>query len=157
MIELTLLVGNNTKAQLDGTKVLKLRGGSLDDAPGAGTVITWEEPMVVKEDPEYVASAVQVELPVLRQLKLPVGKPVWFNGQLARGPVRLLSNETGAGARSAFVIGGKKQRVANTHEEVAVVIASANGDVQPIPTDNLLSLQTFSRIQEWFQPIPLWE
>jgi hypothetical protein len=154
MIELTLLVGNNTKAQLDGTRVLKLRGGSLDDVPAAGTVVTWDEPMVVKEDLGYVASAVQAELPVLRQLKLPVGKPVWFNGHLARGPVRLLSNETGAGARSAFVIDGKKQRVSNTHEEVAAVIASANGDVEPIPTDNLLSLQTISKIQEWLQPIP---
>ncbi|CAH2403039.1 hypothetical protein [Mesorhizobium escarrei] len=138
MIELTLLIGQ--KAQLDGKTVLRIRGTNEYDAPGAKTLIDWVEPMVVIDEPDYVAGKVQGELPTLRQLQYKTGKPVWFNGAKASGPYRLLATEAGDGVKSAFVIGGKRQLVANTHQEVAAAIGSAKGDVLPIPSDGLLSL-----------------
>lgn len=157
MIELTLVLG--PKALLDGTKVLRIRGAVKLDDPAAKTRIDWDEPMVVTEEPEFVAGKVGAELPDLRQLSYITGKPVWFNGKKASGPLRLLSSEAVDGVRSAFMIGGKKQLVANTHEEVAAIIASAKGDVRPIPTDNFfqLPMDMFATVRGWFAPVPVWD
>ncbi|OWK24144.1 hypothetical protein AJ87_24330 [Rhizobium yanglingense] len=63
----------------------------------------------------------------LAQLTLPGGKPVFFAGEMAEGPIRLSSGEIGDGIHSAFAIGKLLTRVRDTPEEVAEVIKAAKG------------------------------
>lgn len=69
----------------------------------------------------------------LSELVLPGGKPVWFAGEKAQGPVRLRAGELLDGVHSAYFIGELLTRVRSTPEDVAAVIEAAGGQVLSIP------------------------
>lgn len=69
----------------------------------------------------------------LSELTLPGGKPVWFAGEKAQGPVRLVAGELVDGVHSAYFVGDLLTRVRNSPEEVARVIHDAGGQVLPVP------------------------
>jgi hypothetical protein len=66
-------------------------------------------------------------------LTLPGGQPVWFAGELAEGPIKLLPGEIGDGIHSAFKIGDLLTRVRDMPDEVAEVIRAAGGKaIKPV-------------------------
>lgn len=90
------------------------------------------------DEPTSVAAAVNQErqaanLPPLAELILPGGKPVWFAGEKAQGPVRLIAGEMVDGIHSAFYVGDLLTRVRSSPVEVAAAIQASGGHVLPIP------------------------
>ncbi len=84
------------------------------------------------EMPATVAARVSQErvaagLRPLSELTLPGGKPVWFAGEQAVGPIHLSPGEIGDGIHSAFSVGDLVTRVRNMPDEVAAVIKAAGG------------------------------
>jgi hypothetical protein len=74
-----------------------------------------------------------MKLKPLSELTLPGGRPVWFAGESASGPVRLVAEELADGIHSAFSLGVIVTRVSDAPDEVAAVIGQAGGEVLPIP------------------------
>ncbi|WP_152579651.1 hypothetical protein [Bosea sp. LC85] len=137
MITLTLA---GPQIQVGTRRVTRIRHAVPNDGnPKAKTRVDGVEPMLVIELPEFVASTVKANSPTLAKLSLPDGNPVWFNAENASGPLRLVPSQKVSGALSALLISGKRQYVANTHDEVAEAIAAAGGSPLPIPVDSFLT------------------
>lgn len=154
---ITVTLSDGPTAQLDGKKVVRIRKYLRSDGTSAAnTRIDWVEPMLVIEAPAVVASLVKAELPTLAQLARLDGSPIWFDAMRASGPLRLVGNQSINGARSALLIGDKRQYVKNTHEEVAATIVAAGGTPNPIPTKGVLNY-SLDILKGWVSPVENWD
>lgn len=161
MIELTLADG--PKDFLDPSKAVRMvRALEAHGHKNAKTTIHRPEVMLVTEPLDFVAGKVREAVgKKWTKLTLKDGKDVWFNVNLADGPIRLVGFEPEGGIRSAIILNGKKQLVRETPQEVAVVFKEAEKEPRPIPPDppgNIFSksldfvLKPFTSAQP-----PLWE
>ncbi len=123
---------------LDASRVLRIRRSDprLDDDLG-NTLINADATLFAQEEAAGVAAAVKAELPSLYRFTHRLGAPVWINLQAAKGPMPLAPNHHVPGLSSALDIGGKRQYVRESPEEVRSAIAAAGGDAQPIPEEGL--------------------
>ncbi|WP_206525589.1 hypothetical protein, partial [Mesorhizobium sp. Primo-B] len=103
---------------------------------------------LVMVDSASVAGSVKLEQPRLAQLHLPGGKPVWFNGEKASGPIFVPSTNLGDGCNSGFEMGNVRILVRESPEDVAKVIKEAGGEVLPLPKGTLLETLT-GTVEEW--------
>lgn len=101
------------------------------------TRIDWIDWAYVQEDPATVSKAVLAEYPKLAQVNGPDDSPVWFIAQNAVGPIRLQANHKSDGVNSSLLIGGARQFVRQSHQDVAKIISSDPGSVLPIPNESL--------------------
>ncbi len=126
-------------------------------ATEANTKCRIDHPSVqfVIEDSGSVVPAVKSENPHIGQLTLPTGKPVWFNGTVSRGPVRLVSGHAPA-AQSAPYITDKIQYVTETPEAVRNAVAAAGGTALPIPSEGFFATiaNVFSKFSS---PLVAWD
>lgn len=88
-----------------------------------------------RDQPADVASRVAAEVKTFINLHQPGGKPVWFDGKKAQGPIFVPSTNSGSGvggqAKSALKIGGKVQYVNETPDEVYAAIKAQGGKAEP--------------------------
>lgn len=129
---------SGTPLELEASQVLRIRKTDprLDDDLG-NTLINAGQTYYVLEETAAAAAAVKAELPVLYRFTHRLGAPVWINVHEARGPMPLAPNRNVPGLSSALDIGGKRQYVRESPEEVRNAITAAGGDVQPIPDEGL--------------------
>ncbi|MER8830376.1 hypothetical protein NKH73_29315 [Mesorhizobium sp. M0938] len=110
--------------------VLKEHGNSRVD----GLVVPF-----YMDQPQTIADAVHAEIKTFTSLNQPGGKPVWFDGAKASGPVPLTSVNRlrlkEGKANSALQIGNAIQLVSNSPEEVFKLISDMGGNPEP-PIDN---------------------
>lgn len=133
-----LMRRSGTPLELEASQVLRIRKTDprLDDGLG-NTLINAGQTFFVQEEAAAVAAAVKAELPSLYRFTHRIGAPVWVNVHAAKGPMPLAPNHRVPGLGSALDIGGKRQYVRESPEEVRSAIAAAGGDVQPIPDEGL--------------------
>lgn len=129
---------SGTTLDLDASQVLRIRQTDprLDEDLG-NTLINAGQTFFVQEEATAVAAAVKAELPSLCRFTHRLGAPVWVNARAAKGPMPLAPNHHVPGLGSALDIGGKRQYVRESPEEVRSAIQAAGGDVQPIPAESL--------------------
>ena len=109
----------------------------------------------VTEDSSGVVPAVKSENPHIGQLTLPNGKPVWFNGTVSRGPVRLVGGHPPE-AHSALYITDKIQYVTETPEAVRTAVVAAGGNALPIPAEGFFA--TIANVFSKFSAPPeMWD
>ncbi|UVK52135.1 hypothetical protein DBIPINDM_005479 [Mesorhizobium sp. AR02] len=112
------------------TAVLKEHGNSRVD----GLVVPFYMDL-----PQAIADAVHAEIKTFTSLNQPGGKPVWFDGAKASGPVPLTSVNgqrlKEGKANSALQIGNAIQLVNNSPQEVFKLISDMGGNAEP-PIDN---------------------
>ncbi|VTZ61788.1 hypothetical protein [Sinorhizobium medicae] len=153
MIKLTRKSGNSF--ELDGATVLRIRKTRASADPDLGnTLINASQEFFVMEEASAVAAAVEIELPTLHAFTQPYGAPVWVDARSAAGPMPVAPNADGM--NSAFDVGGKRQYVRETHQQVRDVIQAAHGDVQPIPDDTFWS-QSVEAIKNFLGDVEDWD
>ncbi|MES0071826.1 hypothetical protein [Mesorhizobium sp. M0058] len=146
MISATL--PNKQTIEIDGKKVVRIRDTTFNDGTKANTLVDWSMRSLVMEDSASIAALVKADLPKLAQLHLPGGKPVWFNGEKASGPIFVPSTDLGDGCNSGFEMGNTRILVHESPEDVAKVIKEAGGEVLPLPKGTLL--ETVAKtVEEW--------
>lgn len=125
---------NGSTVSIPGPDVVRMRVVYPEESTETNAKCRIDHPGVqfVTEDSSAVVPAVKSENPNIGQLTLPNGKPVWFNGTVSRGPVRLVSGHPPE-AHSALYITDKIQYVTETPEAVKTVVAAAGGNALPIP------------------------
>ncbi|ETA72322.1 MULTISPECIES: hypothetical protein [Mesorhizobium] len=123
------------------TGVLKEHGNSRVD----GLVVPF-----YMDQPQTIADAVHAEIKTFTSLNQPGGKPVWFDGAKASGPVPLSSVNRQplkeGKANSALQIGNAVQLVNNSPQEVYKLISDMGGNAEP-PIDNskMAKIQTLNK------------
>ncbi|RVM34248.1 hypothetical protein CN130_11020 [Sinorhizobium meliloti] len=141
MIKLTRSNGNSF--DLDGTTVLRIRKTVADwDNDLGNTLVNASQNFFVMEEASAVADLVRSELPSLSLLTQPGGSPIWIDAHSAKGPMPVAPSHLTDGINSALDVGGKRQYVHETHQQVRDFIQAANGDVQPIPDDTFWTQST---------------
>ncbi|MGO4641694.1 hypothetical protein AB4Z43_24960 [Mesorhizobium sp. 2RAF45] len=129
--------------------VLKEHGNSRVD----GLVVPFYMDM-----PQTIADAVRAEIKTFTSLNQPGGKPVWFDGAKASGPVPLSSVNQQAlkegKANSAVQIGNAVQLVSNSPQEVFKLISDMGGNPEP-PIDNskIAKIQTLNKADGTETPV----
>lgn len=137
-------------AQLESSLVVRMRHILPYEAAhhAASTKVTWTRDSFAKEQPDQIAQLLLCVPGVaswLAQLALPKDRlPLWFNGKQASGPISVTSNMP-PGTNSAFLLSGKAQPVANTHQEVQDMIKDKGGNPLPIPMAAILGFPSDKR------------
>jgi len=135
---ITFTWANGQKFDIDGKKVLRIRKTVKGfDADLANTLIDLDRSEYVQELTPFVVSMVEAELSTLYSLTQPVGERFWFNAKAASGPMPVGPSKRKSGILSSFDIGGKRQYVRESHEEVAALIKAGGGDLRPVPDDSI--------------------
>ncbi len=142
---------------LEANQVLRIRKTDprLDNDLG-NTLINAGQTFFVQEESAAVAAAIKAELPSLYRFTHRLGAPVWVNVHAAKGPMPLAPNRNVPGLSSALDIGGKRQYVRESPEEVRSAIAAAGGDVQPIPEESLW-VQGRETLREILGSLEFWD
>lgn len=155
MIKFTRKSG--TPLELDASQILRIRKTDprLDDDLG-NTLINAGQTYFVQEEAAAAAATVKAELPALYRFTHRLGAPVWVNAKAAKGPMPLAPNHNVPGLSSALDIGGKRQYVRESPQEVRTAIAEAGGDVQPIP-DESLWVQGRETLREILGSLEAWD
>lgn len=137
---------DGSKVSIAGTSVVRIRDVYPEESTEANAKCRIDHPVVqfVIEDSAAVVPAVTSENPHIGQLTSPTGNPVWFNGRVSRGPIRLVSGHPPA-AQSALYITDKIQYVADTPEVVRNAVGAAGGAALPIPSGGF-----FGRVSDMF-------
>lgn len=153
MIKLTK--SNGDSFEIDGATVLRIRKtvAGWDNDLG-NTLVNASQDFVVVEEASAVAASVKAELATLHSFTQPAGSPVWVDAHSAAGPMPIAPNRDGI--NSAFDVGGKRQYVRETHQQVRDIIQAANGKVQPIPDDTFWT-QSVETIKEFLGGIEDWD
>lgn len=134
MLKFTRADGPEVEIPID--KVVRIRRSIAGEGePHARSRIDWVYASFVREPPVDVAKAARAEYPKLAQLTVPDKTFVWFKAAEAIGPIGLVPSHKVEGINSSLIIGGKRQFVRETHEEVARVIDEGDGKALPIPQD----------------------
>ncbi|PBB93235.1 hypothetical protein CK215_04465 [Mesorhizobium sp. WSM3864] len=102
-----------------------------------------------------VAASSKIDQPKLALLHLPGGKPVWFNGAKASGPIFIPSTDLGDGCNSGFEMGNTRILVNESPDLVAKVIKEAGGEVLPLPKGTVLESLT-NTVEEWLSTGEVW-
>ncbi|WP_027568092.1 hypothetical protein [Bradyrhizobium sp. URHA0013] len=136
----TFTATNGVPVTIPGTDVIRMRDAYPEESTQTNAKCRIDHPGVqfVTEDANTVVPAVKAENSYIGQLTLPTTKPVWFNGTVSRGPIRLVSGHHPA-ARSALYIGDKIQYVTEMPEEVRTAIEAAGGNALPIPSEGFFA------------------
>jgi hypothetical protein len=115
----TFTAPNGSTVSIPGSAVVRMRDVYPEESTEANAKCRIDHPGVqfVVEDLSAVIPAVKSENVHIGQLTLPNAKPVWFNGTVSRGPIRMVSGHPPA-AQSALYITDKIQYVTETPEAV---------------------------------------
>lgn len=132
MFNLTLFSGQNVA--VDGKKVVRLRPGLLHyDPPGTNSQVNWSTTSNVRDTTASVASLVQAEQgPSFTSLHSPEFGEVWFDAKKATGPLYVAPVDRWKGVQSSLEVGGKRQYVTETPQEVYNLIQHCGGTTVPI-------------------------
>lgn len=138
---------NGSAVDITGPNVVRIRDAYPEESTETNAKCRLNHPGVqfVTEASRAVVPAVKSENTHIGQLTLPNDKPVWFNGTVSRGPVRLVSGHPPK-AQSALYVTDKIQYVTETPEAVRAAVAAAGGNALPIPTEGFFAtrLRTYS-------------
>lgn len=154
MIDLTL--NDDTKVSIDGTKIWRIRKRYAFDSPEGNARVDWESTYWVKDAAKDVADRTKTELPTLTALTAPNGDPIWFNGKIASGPEYISPGERADNKHSAIILGGKRQIVTETPQEVLAVILAAGGTPMPIREDSMIT-SALETVESWISPLEDWD
>jgi hypothetical protein len=132
---LTLTRIDDQKLNIQAAEISRVRQReSIDGAKGHSRV-DWVVSDLVYEPAADVAASVKAEIPSFISLMQPGGKPVWFDGAKATGPVFVSEAEKtpdkSGKINSALIIANKKQFTANTPQEVYEAIKAQGGKAIP--------------------------
>jgi hypothetical protein len=150
--------------QLESDTIVRVRRilDSERQQHNANTKIIWSRDSYAKETPAaFIGLLTSVEgvSKWLGELTMPEGSPVWFNGKLSEGPIRVTPSNMPPGAKSGLLIAGKLQYVANTAQEVQNVVKAKGGTALPVPGDSILELpaNAWVRAKGWIAPYEVWD
>jgi len=131
---------NGLTVIIPGSTVVRIRDAYPEESTEANAKCRIDHPGVqfVTEESRTVVPAIKAENAHVGQLTLPNDKPVWFNGTVSRGPVRLVSGHPPT-AQSALYITDKIQYVTETPEAVRTAVAAAGGNALPIPSEGFFA------------------
>jgi hypothetical protein len=131
---------NGTSVSIPGASVVRIRDAYPEESTEANAKCRIDHAglQFVVEGSSAVVPAVRSENAHIGQLTLPNAKPVWFNGTVSRGPVRMMSGHPPA-AQSALYISDKVQYVTETPEAVRTAVAAAGGTALPVPSEGFLA------------------
>ena len=148
---------NGSTVSIPGPDVVRMRDAYPEESTETNAKCRIDHPGVqfVTEDSSGVVPAVKSENPHIGQLTLPNGKPVWFNGTVSRGPVRLVGGHPPE-AHSALYITDKIQYVTETPEAVRTAVVAAGGNALPIPAEGFFA--TIANVFSKFSAPPeMWD
>ncbi|QPC92017.1 hypothetical protein [Mesorhizobium sp. INR15] len=133
MITLTRFDG--VAVQIKATDIVRVRQTEADLGEKGNSRVDGLIIPFYNDIPSAVATAVHAEVASFISLAQPGGKPVWFNGAKASGPVPVAKVDQEpmpyGQIRSALMIGDKIQYVNNTPDEVYNVILAQGGHAEP--------------------------
>lgn len=153
---ISLTQSNGDTLDLDGTTVLRIRKTVAHwDNDLGNTLVNAARPLFVMEEASAVSVLVKAELPGLDSLTQPGGSPVWFNPAKSSGPIPVASPGKD-GINSALDIGGKRQYVRETSEEVRAKIEAGGGEVQPLPGEAFWN-QAIEAVKDFFDGVEDWD
>lgn len=159
---ITVTLAHGAKSQLDGSLVIRIRLALDSDShwnPVAKTLVNWVEPMLIQEEPGWVAKAVQNDGGALAEFTLlKKDASVWVDARSSKGPLPLLASLKREGYNSILIVGGKRQPVKETHQEVWLRLKEAGGKPLSIPIDppDTRSLDDYRQFGFSVEP-PLWD
>ncbi|MGY4175021.1 hypothetical protein ACVIHH_000312 [Bradyrhizobium sp. USDA 4518] len=131
---------NGSPVSIPAATVVRIRDAYPEESTESNAKCRIDHPDVqfVTEESSAVVPVVRSENTHIGQLTLPNSQPVWFNGAVSRGPVRLVGGHPPK-AQSALYITDKIQYVTETPEAVRTTVAAAGGNALPIPTEGFLA------------------
>jgi hypothetical protein len=132
---------NGASVSITGSNVVRIRSAYPEESTEANAKCRIDHPSVqfVIESSNAVVTAVKSENAHIGELTLPNSEPVWFNGTVSRGPIRMMSGHPPA-AQSALYITDKVQYVTETPEAVRAAIEAAGGTPLPVPTEGFMAM-----------------
>jgi len=149
MSEITLTSDKGKPVALEVNSILRIRPASKTELGNriAKTFIGYAFDLYVMEDAAAVAAAVKNNgLTSLVQFINSDKSPLWCNAKSCEGPIPVPAS---AGARGAFKVGGKRQYVQNSPQEIHDLLAQNGGMALPIVDPDILSLTPPKADEVW--------
>lgn len=116
---------NDTRVEIDGLEVIRIRRSLYGENPEAATRIDWGVMNLVKEPAEQVVREVSGVLPSLTSLTGGKDAKLWFDAKKVKGPFPVPENMKAHGYKSSIKLMGYRQYVFEDHETVRAVLTSA--------------------------------
>ena len=160
MALLTLTRFDGQLVEIPANSVARVRQTEKDyDGPNGRSRVDWGSRTDLFNDmPAEIAADVHKEISTFISLPQPGGKPVWFDGHKASGPVYVPPQKlpgSDAAINSALMIGSRVQYVRSTPDEVYEAIKAQGGNATPPYKVESGEIET---LNHWFSASPeLWD